>query len=151
MAGGNISTRGTRAGDPLRLRFVIEGLDRTTDEFKQARREINTELRDVMQRVGQREALPYVASAVRSKIGERWASSLKIKRERSGVFIQSSLRGQMNRAFGWLDFGGRRSRDTHARAGIYSIVRTMDDRRDSIDAAVLKGLMQAFDPLDHTP
>jgi hypothetical protein len=129
----------------------VEGVDRTSAEFKQARREFNNRIRDVMVTVGNQTVLPDMRREMTGEIGERWADSLFVQRERSGVFIGSRQRGKMNRALGWLDFGGRRPMDSQIRRGPHVMVRALARHQDSIDDAVLHGLMRAFDPLDHTP
>lgn len=151
MAGGRISTGGTSRGKAIDVRIHVEGVDRTSDEFKQARREFNDRIRDVMYFVGQGTVLPDMRGRMSAEIGQRWADSLFTQRERSGVFIGSSQRGSLNRALGWLDFGGKRPNDSQRRTGPKVIVQTLDRHRDTIDTAVLKGLNRAFDPLDHTP
>lgn len=138
-------------GPTFQLAIRLEGLEKTSDEFKQARREINVKLRDIMERVGKREALPFVVSAMRARIGGSWAGTLFVKRDRVGVFIGSRLKRGLNRALGWLDFGGKRPQDTGRRQGPKTLVTTLDKRRRSIDDRILKELMDVFDPLEHKP
>jgi hypothetical protein len=72
------------------------------------------------------------------------AASLKTYRERSGVFIGSRLRGPKNRALGWIDFGGKRPRDTSTSRGTKVILRTIDSKRALIDTRVLQELEREF-------
>ena len=152
--GGRFSTAGSggASGQSIRLAFKIEGLDKTDAEFKRIRREINGRIRDVMVRVGEREALPEVkrrfprlsTATSRGLPPGKMAGSLKIKRERSGVFIQSGLRKAEDRALGWIDFGGQRPNDSVTRVGPKVIVTTLDRLRPRIDAQVLDAVMDEF-------
>ena len=139
--GGKIGA-GTRGGRSIDVRIVIEGADKTSDEFKQARREMNARIRDVMVRVGTREVLPLMTQGLPS-----WAR-MYVLRERSGVFFGSRQRGDMNRALGWLDFGGKRPDDSQRRTGPHVIMHALDRKRPRIDEATLEALGEAFAPLD---
>lgn len=147
MAGGRLSTGGTRGGRGIDVSIRIEGLDKTSDEFKQARRQFNSAIRDVMNRVGEREVLPTVRSGLPATFGGK-DTAMFVQRERSGVFIGSKLRGNLNRALGYFDFGGKRPLDSQRRTGPKVIVKTLDRKRDRIDDAVLKELLDTFKPLD---
>lgn len=146
-SGGRIST-GTRSSRGIRVDIRIEGVERTSQEFKEARRSFSSAIRDVMDRVGTREVLPDLKSEMARTLGERWAGTMGIQRERSGVFVKSSARGPLNRALGWLDFGGKRPLDSARRTGPYVIVKTLDRKRDRIDDAVLAELLKTFRPLE---
>jgi hypothetical protein len=134
----------------------IEGVEKTSDEFKMIRKDINARMRDVMQRVGEDELLPIIRAGFprlsapkKGIVAGAMAGSLRIQRERSGVFVSSSLRGQKNRALGWVDFGGKRPRDTHSRHGSKVIVRTLDSKRALVDSRVLKELQKEFRVIDN--
>lgn len=139
-SGGSLSARGS--SQQLYLDFDVTGVVETVDDFRAVRRDINASLRDVMGRVGNAEALPLIQSRFP---GARFARSLYVKRDRAGVFIGSRLRGNLNRALGWLDFGGRRPRDSVRRDGPHVIVRSLDQLRPRIDAAVERELLAEFD------
>lgn len=130
-----------RAGMDIQLHITVEGVGRTDADFKGIRRDVNGRMREVMQRVGQGKALPAARSAFPSR---KFAGTLYVQRERSGVFIGSRARGTLNRAVGWLDFGGRRPHDSDARVGPYTLVRTLDRLRPEIDAAILRELEHEF-------
>lgn len=147
MAGGRISTQGTRGGRMIDVNIRVEGVDKTSDEFKQARREFNTRIRNVMQKVGERRVLPTLRSELPAAFGGK-DTGLFVQRERSGVFIGSRLRGNLNRALGWWDFGGKRPLDSARRTGPKVLVKTLDRKRDEIDDAILDELDKAFNPLD---
>lgn len=148
MAGGRLSTQGTTRGRGINVDIRVEGLERTSDEFKQARRKFNGAIRDVMVRVGEREVLPAIRSGLPHAIAGK-DTGMFVQRERSGVFIGSRLRGNLNRALGFWDFGGKRPLDHARRTGPKVIVRQLDTKRDRIDDAVLKELLDTFSPL-HT-
>jgi hypothetical protein len=139
--GGKIGA-GAGGRGSIDVNIRVEGVAKTSQEFKDARRGFNRQIRDVMVKVGTREILPLVESQLPS-----WAR-MYVLRERSGVFIGSRQRGPMNRALGWWDFGGRRPMDSARRTGPHVIVKALDRRRDHIDRAVLDALLDEFKPLD---
>lgn len=147
--GGTLKAAGSTTGGPaISVSVHIAGLERTSDEFKQARKDVNSKLRDALEKAGKREALPQI----RSQFGSRtFAATLKVFRDRTTVYVGSSARGSLNRAVGWWDFGGRRPRDSAARVGPHTIVSVLQDRRPLIDRAILEELMQVFDGLEHRP
>lgn len=136
---------GSRRGIDVNIR--IEGADKTSDEFKRARRQFNGAIRDVMVRVGTREVLPTVRSGLPHQFGGK-DTGMFVQRERSGVFISSRLRGSLNRALGWWDFGGKRPLDSARRTGPKVLLKELDRKRDRIDDAVLAELLKTFRPLD---
>lgn len=139
IKGGRISARaGSNRAFDVEVRII--GADKTSDEFKQIRRTINMRLREAMVRAGERAVLP----AIRADLPERWGSTLFVQRERSGVFIGSRLRGSMNRALGWFDFGGRRPNDTERRSGPHALVENLQAKRTYIDNAIEDELERAF-------
>jgi len=147
----NVKTAGTTHGQMISVTATITGVDKTSEQFKMIRRDINAHMRDVMERVGDQELLPLIkADFPRLSTPTKYvqagvmASSLYTTRERSGVFIGSRLRGSKNRALGWIDFGGRRPRDTVTRRGTKVILRTIDSKRALIDTRVLQELEREF-------
>lgn len=144
--GGSIST-GNRGGPAYKVEVRIEGLERTSDEFKQARKQVNSRLRDAWVRVGERTVLP----DVKAGMPDRWSSTLYVKRDRAGVFIGARLRGSMNRALGWWDFGGKRPNDHSRRVGPRVIVEALGRRSRDIEHEGLVEVMRAFDGLEHVP
>jgi hypothetical protein len=131
---------GRSGGEDFNVRIVIEGAEKTSDEFKQIRRTINGRLREAMVRAGERSVLP----AIKGDLPATWGDTLFVKRDRGGVFIGSRLRGSMNRALGWWDFGGRRPNDSARREGPHAIVRGLQGERPAIDRAIRDELDRAF-------
>jgi hypothetical protein len=143
---GNIKAAGPRgAGPALVVRARIEGAERTSDVFKRARSRFSAAMRDIMVAAGEKAVLPAIKAKFPSR---RFGESLFVRRDRTTVFIGSRERGPLNRAVGWLDFGGRRPRDTKRRRGTYVIVRELDSKREYIDEVILAGLLQTFNPLE---
>lgn len=138
-----VKATGSSPEQIINFRFRIDGVEKNSEAFKAVKRDINKRMRDVMVRVGERDVLPDVRAQFPVRTGAM-ASSLKIERERSGVFVGSRLRGQRNRALGWIDFGGRRPRDAQYRQGSKAIVRTLDAKRTLIDQRVLDGVLDEF-------
>lgn len=146
--GGSLSARKPGAGG-----FSIDvqiDYAKGSAEFKQARKEVNTRLRDAVMLAGTRSVLPEMRGRFPKRSG-RMARSLYVKRDRQDVVIGSSLRGQMNRAVGWVDFGGRRPQDSRVRAGPHVIVGTLNRKQPQIQREALRGVMRAFDGFDHFP
>lgn len=149
-SGGKVSKGGGSRDTLIDVRFKIEGLDRTSAEFKAVRREINGRMRDTMVRVGERDLLP----TIRQRVAFPWmAAALKIQRERSGVFVGTTLPGvgrktdkgrKTDRALGYLDFGGRWHSSGIKYDGKRAILGTVDERRDLIDKRVLEAVMDEF-------
>jgi hypothetical protein len=142
MARGSRISAGTgrSGGEDFNVRIVIEGAEKTSAEFKQIRRTINGRLREAMVRAGERSVLP----AIKGDLPAKWGDTLFVKRDRGGVFIGSRLRGSMNRALGWYDFGGRRPNDSARREGPHAIVRGLQGERPAIDRAIRDELDHAF-------
>lgn len=140
--GGAISTRG--ASDSLFALDITVDDVATREAFQAVRRDINSSLRDAMVRAGEAEVLPAVRGAVAGAIGPSWAGSMYVKRDRLGVFFQSRMRGALNRALGWLDFGGRRPRDSITRLGPHAIVHTIHAHRGELDDAIKRELLAEF-------
>jgi hypothetical protein len=91
MARGSRVSVGTgrSGGEDFNVRIVVEGAEKTSDEFKQIRRTINGRLREAMVRAGERSVLP----AIKGDLPAKWGDTLFVKRDRGGVFIGSRLRG----------------------------------------------------------
>lgn len=151
--GGKISSGAGSRDQLIRFNFRVEGLDRTSNEFKAVRRNINERIRDTMVRVGEKELLPDIHLLWNARTAEdtgRLSTSLKIIRERSGVFVGSSLRlkgrrgGPNNRAVGLMEFGGLRSSDGVRFAGIHAITDVVDRKRGLIDRRVLEAVLDEF-------
>jgi hypothetical protein len=138
-----VKATGTSPDQLINFRFRIDGVEKNSEAFKAVKRDINRRMRDVMIRVGERDVLPDVRAQFPVRTGAM-AASLKIERERSGVFVGSRLRTARNRALGWIDFGGKRPRDSMFRRGPHIIVRTLDAKRTLIDQRVFDGVLDEF-------
>lgn len=139
--GGRISTgTGRGGGEAFQVQVRVDGAQKASDEFKQISRTINGRLREAMVKAGETSVLP----AIKGGLPATWAETLFVKRDRSGVFIGSRLRGSMNRALGWFDFGGRRPNDTERRRGPHVIVNELQGKRPEIDRAIRHELERAF-------
>lgn len=149
-SGGRLGVSDRAGGPAITVQARIEGVARTSAEFRAARRQFNSSMRDVIHAAGKTVVLPRIKTTFTRDTG-RMARSLYVKRDRTTVYIGSRLRGRENRAVGWIDFGGKRTRDRYRRTGPTVIVDTLHSRRRVIDEAILRGLMKTFDPLEHTP
>jgi hypothetical protein len=154
--GGRISAMGEGDGPAIRLQIKVEGVPRTSDEFKRIRRNINTALRDAMERVGQRTVLPVIKSSLPKKdpsvtsglpVGAM-ASGIAIKRDRLDVVIKSTLPKQLDRALGWIDFGGKRPQDTKVRVGPHVIVSTLNAKSGAIEDEIYREIEHQFHNFD---
>jgi hypothetical protein len=89
MARGSRISAGTgrSGGEDFNVRIVIEGAEKTSDEFKQIRRTINGRLREAMVRAGERSVLPAIKGDLPAT---GWGDTLFVKRDRTGVFIGSA-------------------------------------------------------------
>lgn len=148
--GGNISVSGRGAEAPIVVGARIEGLEKTSAEFKAARRRFNAALRTVLQVAGEVTVLPVIKAKFKRLTG-RFEESLYVKRDRTTVFIGSRMRGGENRAVGWIDFGGRHPLHKRRRKGLYVIVTELNKRQPLIQEQILIGLGKTFDPLEHRP
>jgi hypothetical protein len=78
---------------------------KSTEAFKQARRDVNARLRDGLRAAGEKVALPEARRLAPSKTGEL-ASSLAVKSTARSASLTTSLRGKKGRRVGLLEFGG---------------------------------------------
>lgn len=95
---------------PRQLVHVTAKVDATkaTQEFKQARREINTRLKSAMEKAGKRVVLPEAkrrAGGLRVE-GVSVSSALVIRARSTTAFLTTSLRGKKARAVGLMEYGG---------------------------------------------
>lgn len=154
--GGRVGASGEGGGPAIRLQFRITGADKTSDDFKRIRKEINTALRNAMERVGQRTVVPAIKSGLPRKDASTqrglppgaMASSIAVKRDRLDVVIKSTLSKDLDRALGWIDFGGKRQRDTTVRVGPHVIVGTLNAKSDAIEHGIYDELGDLFSGFD---
>lgn len=92
----------------LELGVEVEGLDRTSREFKEVRRRVARELADVEARAAERTVLPEARQkANRYKVdGEPIGQRLVVRRRARGPELTTSFRGLKARAAGLLERGG---------------------------------------------
>jgi hypothetical protein len=82
--------------------------DRVSREFAEARRDINRRTKDGLVRAGEKVALPAArlnAGNLRVE-GRSVAGSLKVSSTTRTAYLQSAMRGRLNRAVGLLEHGG---------------------------------------------
>lgn len=127
----------------MQVRVRVSGVDKTTDEFKKIRRNVNGVMRDAQQKVGERVVLPPLRAELHAVAGA-WADTVQVKRDRLDVFIGSRLRGTENRALGWLDFGGKRKQDSRRRIGPHIISRTLESKQDEIRDQISDAVLDQF-------
>lgn len=140
--GGAISVAGG-SGPVLSIGVRIEGVEKTTAEFKAVRRDINAAMRAAQEKVGKQHVLPIMTTRL-APVAGKWAGTLYVRRDRVDVFIGARLRGQLNRALGWLDFGGRRPRDAHVRKGPHVMVRTLQEQQPKIRGDIGDAVLDEF-------
>lgn len=139
MAHSKAVKQGASGGAKFSFRVEVEGVERTSQEFRRANRDVQKRAREAMFKAGQRTVLP----AMQQKLPGRW-KNLFVNKQSSGVFIGSRQRGPMNRALGWLDMGGKRPMDHGKRTGWKIIVTTLDAKREEIDTVAMQEVMKAF-------
>lgn len=153
--GGRVA-QGSSTGPAIRLQIKVSGADKTSDEFRRIRGQINTSLRDAMERVGQRVVVPVIKSSLPRKDPSdqrglppgAMAASITVKRDRLDVVIKSTLPKAQDRALGWIDFGGKRQNDTKVRVGPHVIVGTLNAKSDAIEEGIYHELRTMFRGFD---
>lgn len=104
MATGKVRSR---AGG-MNINVDVEGVERTTREFREVRRQLATDLSDLEAGVAERTVLPEAqrrASGLRVE-GQPVAASLVVRKRRSAPYMTTRLRGKRGRAVGLLEYGG---------------------------------------------
>jgi acyl dehydratase len=150
----------------MRVQVKIDG-DRATQEFKDARREINRRLKEGLQKGGEKIALPAAKGFAPVKTG-RLRSSLIVRATARRAVITTNLRGKKGRYVGLLEYGGTiraRLRPKKAKALFFNgrfvsevvtprtikprgfLQRAVHTRRAAIQAAVGEEVMEAFNDL----
>jgi hypothetical protein len=163
----------------IRVYATIEGAERTSDEFKQARREVNIRTRSGVKRAGERAILPFGRRETRTHTPVD-PNLLIVKTTSSGGYMTLRTR-KANRIVGLLNYGGKlgpvrpkktrkrsKRNSNHAaaikigggffaatgprqyKAGLF-LERARDHGFPRYREILLTEVMQAFDPLDHTP
>jgi hypothetical protein len=172
MATGNVKVGGTG----LAIKFNLADLERTSETFKQARRDIGRDLRTQVVETADNVVLPTAKTrATNLKVKGRGVAASLVVRKGPGnaAYLTTSMRGINGRVIGLQEFGGTvRTRILPKKPG--GAIRTPWGPRASIsgprhykgrhfltgavktkypefERRLLKDLMQAFSPLDHTP
>lgn len=98
----------SRAAGDLALDVEVEGLEKTTREFRAIRQRIARQLRDVEARAAETTVLPDAKrNASRLKVdGDQVSGRLVIRRSAKGPYLTTSFRGIRARAAGLQEFGG---------------------------------------------
>ena len=158
-------------GGQLQVSVKVDA-ERTSREFKDARRDLNRRLRAALKQAAERKALP----AARAVAWGFVAPLLTVRATSRSAYITARGPRRLGRAAGLLEFGGVR-RDTIRvrepgpgsglfvgdglfRATVtgprtyrpsYRMTTAVHARRSAIEQAILEEVMQAFDPIPHTP
>lgn len=161
----------------IKVTAKIDGVEKTSDEFKQARREIYRRTRTGMKRAGERTILPAAraSTAVRTPLQ---GSQVVVKSTASYAYLTGQT-VKAGRILGYLNYGGylkpvqpkkrRKGAGGHAPAVAFGgivVARTkrmrhhtgthfLEKARDAgfpqYERVLLEHLMASFDPLEHTP
>jgi len=149
--------------------------DRTSEAFKQARRDSYRRTRHALKVAGETVVLPAVKVRARRYAG-RFADTIVIKTKPSSAYLTCKTAKQ-GRIIGWLNFGGTRTesikpRRRKALAFNGDVVGRVDtprsiprrpaprdrfmtpvvqERLGEFSDVLLRELMQGFDPLEHSP
>ena len=139
-----------------------------TEEFREARRDINRRMRVALQRAGEKAVLPRARALAPSFI----APTLVVRARRSSAVITTRLRGKMARVAGLLHWGGTVRapiRPQGAKALFWPgashpvaevtgprtyapklyLSKAVESARPRINRVVLEEIMGAFDGLEH--
>lgn len=92
----------------VRVQVDMGELEKASDEFKAARKDINQRLKIGMRKAGEDVALPYARRAVAGLriAGESVPASLTVRASSSRAVITSTLKPRLRRGFGWMEYGG---------------------------------------------
>lgn len=104
--GGSLGLVG-KGGDGFRVGVHIDAT-KGTEEFKEARREFNRQLKAALKATGEEVVLPEAKRRAMglSVAGVSVPSTLVVRPRSNHYLLQSTLRGKKNRALGLLEFGG---------------------------------------------
>lgn len=155
----------------MRVRVTVDA-EKATEEFKQARRDVNKRMREGLKRAGEKVALPAAkrnASHLRVE-GQSVASSLIIRATSRDAYLTTRLNRKKGRAVGLQEYGGIVSTKIIPKKGNRAVVvngqpvayvdtprhykgqkfmtRAVESNRQRIGEAVRDELMHAFDGLD---
>lgn len=158
---------------PVRVRITIDA-DKTSAEFKEARRDINRARREATKRAGEKVALPAAKRLARNlKVeGRSTAGSLIVKGRANDAILTTNMTvRRMHRAVGLQEVGGtvtapilpRKAQALTVGTGFAAHVRTprrhkphlfmtraVEQNRAGIETAMTVELMRVFDGLETT-
>lgn len=159
--------------EPIRVNVKVDAA-KATEEFKQARRDINSRLKAAMERAGKRVVLPEAKRRVGGLRveGVSVASSLVIRARSTTAFLTTSLRGRKARAVGLMEYGGTvhspvlpkkkkavvvngqpiaaMTTPRHYRPRLF-LTTAVHSNLPKTERVILEEVMHAFDGLPHTP
>lgn len=157
-------------GPLIRVTATIEGADKTSDEFKQARREIYRRARRGIKDAGEQAILPKArrGTEVHSPVA---GTQIVVKTTASDGYLTAATK-KGGRIVGLLNFGGTvrgpirpKKKQAVAFGGVvvaqvktarrYTGEHFLEQARDEgfplYSQILLERIMVAFDPLEHTP
>jgi hypothetical protein len=88
---------------PITFKVKVDA-EKTTAEFKQARKELNQKVKTGLIRAGERFAMP----EARRRAPKFIASTIVVKSTTRSAYLTTSLRGKKGRVVGLLEYGGTR-------------------------------------------
>jgi hypothetical protein len=161
------------SGGFLKVTAHIDAV-KTSDQFVQARRDINLRLKEGLKAAGEEVALPKARLlAGNLKVaGVPTASSLVVKARARDAVLTTNMRGKLARAVGLQEMGGtvktpilpRRKKAVVVNGqpvakvttprhyeGRRFLMLSVETQREQIDSAILRHVMRSFDGLEHTP
>lgn len=162
----------------IRITAKISGADRTSETFKRARRDVYQRARRGMKRAGEKTILPFARRVTDAKSPVA-PSALVVKTTGTYAFLTCKTRKQ-GRILGYLNYGGTltapiipRGRRLASGRGKKAIAfggvvvsqvstarkhqgqRFLERARDAgfpaYEQTLLAEIMQAFDPIEHSP
>lgn len=165
-------------GGAFQVKVLVDA-EKTSDEFKQARRDFNQRLKHALKVAAEKVVLP-VAKRLAAGLkvdGVPIAGTLKVVPRSNHSYLASTLRGKKNRAAGLLEFGGTvRQPFIEAKSagalywpgaahpvlqvdggaertvkGRHYLTGAVDKTEGRRDKVLLEELMEAFDGLEHRP
>lgn len=158
---------------PIRVDVKVDA-HKATEEFKQARREMNARLKLALEKAGKRVVLPAAkrgAGHLRVE-GVNVASALVIRARSTSAVLTTSLRGKKARAVGLMEYGGTVRAPVLPKkkkavvvngqpiaamttprhyTGKHFMTTAVQSNLPQTERVILEEIMQAFDGLEHHP
>lgn len=151
----------------MRVNVKVDA-EKASDEFKQARRELNKRAGEAAVMAGKRVALP----EARRRAPGFVKSVLTVKRSGKGAVLTTTLRGKKSRVVGLLEHSGTvrtvivpksakavlvngqpvaRVDTPRKYRGKHFLRNAVESKQTEIQDAILEETMKSFDGLEHTP